>query len=96
LAVLAAELAAQLLHSLACARIGGDASRRPPPSMEDRGVIASTEVSSDRGEGLAGELTGQIHRHLPWPCDPSGAGGGEELRGRESEVLARGRLDLAD
>ena len=49
LRALAAELAAQFLHSLAGGVVGDDARARTTPGVQDGRVVAPAEVPSDRG-----------------------------------------------
>ena len=59
-------------------------------------MIATTELSADGGQRLAGQLAREIHGHLSRPRDASGSSGGEQLIGGQPEVLAGGELDVAD
>src|ERR1035441_4566672 len=87
---------AQLFHSLAGLLVRVDSGRGASAGVQDRGVVASTEVPSDGGQRFAGELACEVHGELARPCDPRGAGAGGELLGREVEELTGGALDVGD
>ncbi len=41
----------------------------PAHAVHDRGVIAPAKAAADLGQAAAGQLLGQIHRHLARPRD---------------------------
>src|SRR5215208_6573904 len=56
--------------------------RRDLPISVYDGTVLAREGTADRGEGMAGEFLGKIHRHMPRPNDPSGAATGDEITER--------------
>src|SRR4029077_21119618 len=64
------------------------------PCVQDGAVVAAAEVPADGGQRLVGELAREIHGELARPRDTTRAVAGEELGGRELEVLANRGLDV--
>ena len=90
------EASPQVFHSIPRPRVLGDARLGAPPGMKHGGVVTAAETPADRRQRLVCELAGEVHGHLSRPGYTCCARGGEELVGREAELLAGGRLNLID
>src|SRR5450759_3462657 len=69
----------KLLHGMARGVVVGNTRARASPGVQNRRVVAPTEVTADGRQRLARQLTGKIHGHLARPGDTGSPGGGEEL-----------------
>ena len=63
----------------------------PLAGVEDRGVIASSELLADRLERSVRQITREVDRDLAWPADPGRPGRRVEL-GRPHAVMGADRL----
>src|ERR1039458_6998458 len=69
----------KLLHGTARGIVVGNTRARASPGVQNRRVVAPTEVTADGRQRLARQLAGKIHGHLARPGDTGSPGGGEEL-----------------
>src|SRR5262249_5754808 len=86
----------ELFHSLTRPGVVKQSLTGASPRVQNGGVVTPAEVSPDRWQGLARELTGEIHRDLSRPSDVRRAGARKKLLGAEAEVFAGPSLDLRE
>src|SRR5436305_6334669 len=76
--------------------IGGESLAGSTAGVEDGGVVTSAELAADCGQGVVGELAGEVDGQVPGPGEALGARAGDELVAGDGEVGADGVLDGGD